>query len=490
MPYLLRRSSPRAEHVPEITGRLGSADILADEALPNREHFASILTFLDPRAERRWAHQSSPEEFWSLLFARGAIHHPLYSQARSILSAPPATSQASERQGSQIALTEIIVSLSKSAKGRELVLGFFQSLPSLECYRISNVVAPFEAPAEGAYPLQAPHQLSDRAIQSFSATASLPLLSRWWNRVLELSTLDRQPFRPKRFPQPAPKLEHEMRLLSLNVWGVPAFSGWKSWRFPRIAQMLHDKRYDGVALQEMWDPSSRVILAKSSMPHFATCARFPGLAARSGLVTLSRHPLTDIQELTFTRRGGVECAVAKGALATRLKMPSGRTVLFANTHLQSPPERGSGFLCSEERADAIRVEQILELGEWLRTLRNPGEAMIVMGDFNCPEDSPHYHLLQEQFGLDLFRERLPLVSRLESPSEYEGRVGLTFDPKTNHWAKRTPSARLDYCFGSFPRPDLIDLTARRTCVKPHEIISDHFGIELSIRSYHEGEKEC
>ena len=114
---------------------------MADEALPNREHFATILPYLDPHAEKEWVHQISPEDFWSSLFARGTIHHPLYSHARAKLSSPQAAIQASEGQGTQIGLSDVLVSHSKSANGRELVLGFFQSLPSLESYRISNVIA-------------------------------------------------------------------------------------------------------------------------------------------------------------------------------------------------------------------------------------------------------------------------------------------------------------------------------------------------------------
>jgi endonuclease/exonuclease/phosphatase family metal-dependent hydrolase len=484
---LLRRSSPPADSPLRIAGLTPSADPLNEESLPNREQFSRMLPLLDAGAALAWARSCSPEEFWKSLFSGGTIHHPLYTEARSY---PEASSlQVIPRYEGQerVRLAPVLIALSHNPSGRELALNFLRSISTLDCYRISKVTVPAIIPAQGLFPLTAPHKLSFETIRNFSATASLELQQRWLRYILGLSVFEGRPY-----PQNAPALSNKgspshLRLLSLNVWGVPGLSWSKSSRFPRIAKLLQQEHYDGVALQEMWDPASQIIPKQSGMPYTATCSRFPGLAARSGLVNLARHPLSDVQELTFSSRAGVECAVAKGAMATRILRDDGSVVLFVNTHLASPPELGSNLLCSSSRADAIRAEQILELGQWLRGIRNPGEDMIVLGDFNCPENSPHYQLLKEQFGYDLFRERLPFHPSEDNWSLNGARAGLTFDPSTNAWARRTPSARLDYCFGSFSRPDLIDVAARRTCCRPGEIVSDHYGIEISIVSYREGE---
>jgi endonuclease/exonuclease/phosphatase family metal-dependent hydrolase len=487
MPNLLRRGSPRADSPPEITGLFPAIDHFNEETLPNREQFSRMIPLIDAGAALAWARSCSPEEFWKSLFSGGTIHHPLYTEARSY---PEASSlQVIPRYEGQerVRLAPVLIALSHNPSGRELALNFLRSISTLDCYRISKVTVPAIIPAQGLFPLTAPHTLSFETIRNFSATASLELQQRWLRYILGLSVFEGHPY-----PQNAPALSNKgspshLRLLSLNVWGVPGLSWSKSARFPRIAKLLQQEHYDGVALQEMWDPASQIIPQQSGMPYQATCSRFPGLAARSGLVNLARYPLSDAQELTFSSKGGVECAVAKGAMATRITKEDGSTVLFANTHLASPPERGSSLLCSASRADAIRAEQILELGQWLRRIRNPGEDMLVLGDFNCPEDSLHYQLLKDQFGFDLFRERLPLHFSENGSLLSEGRSGFTFDPKTNPWARRTPSARLDYCFGSFSRPDFIDVAAKRTCCRPGEIVSDHYGIEISIVSYREGE---
>jgi len=478
----IRRGFSNAVAPPTTTGsNVFSLSASFDQhSLPDRELYAQIGYHFDSKAEASWAKGSSPEEFWTSLFTRGIIHHRLFSQARWLLNDPATIPTPTQAEKGRVSLSNVLIPLSHSPPGRELIVSFLRNLSTIQSYRLADVTLPDLMPEEGSVPLLGPHTFTPTTVHAFAIDAADHTITRWWKKVESLLTLDGAPLcsAPPSYEQR--NLSTTLKFLSLNVWGVPGLSKAKSIRFPRIAESLRSGRYDLVALQEMWDPASAEIITNSGMPYAATSSGYPGLTSRSGLVILSRLPLADIEELTFTSRGGIERVVSKGALAGRITKEDGSTVLVVNTHLVSPPERGSSLLCSTERSETIRESQIIALRNWLHQLRRPGEELIVLGDFNSPEQSRHYTLLRDTLGYDLFRERLPLVTGNTSNSIPGSRLGLTFEPLTNPRARRTPAERLDYCFATFSRPELVDIAARRTHCTQDTFVSDHFGIEFSI----------
>ena len=174
----------------------------------------------------------------------------------------------------------------------------------------------------------------------------------------------------------------QLRLLSLNVWGLP----WPVSRIPdarmrMIASELPALELDAVSFQEVWTTVAREILVeggrRAGLRHLWHRRE---LLANSGLLVMSRWP---IGETCFTRYalGGLPQRLdhmdyygAKGFAQCVLETPVGEFELFA-THLQA----SYGHVGYADEYLGHRVSQMLELALAVATTERP---LAVLGDLN------------------------------------------------------------------------------------------------------------
>ena len=104
----------------------------------------------------------------------------------------------------------------------------------------------------------------------------------------------------------------------------------------------------------------------------------------SGLILLSDYPIVAVRRLTYSSQAcaGYDCLAAKGAMLARLRLPDGRAVDVATTHLNSRKASGVGH----DRANRAWLVQTEELRAFIAAHRDPGVPLVLGGDFNVGHD--------------------------------------------------------------------------------------------------------
>lgn len=241
---------------------------------------------------------------------------------------------------------------------------------------------------------------------------------------------------------------------TLNVFGLPWPAGHDvGSRCSRTAAAIVEAAPDFVALQEVWDETSREPLLVRGY-HAAFCESPQGLLGQNGLMTLSRHAIVCATSHCFCSASGLESWVSKGALRTVVSLPDASRLAIWNVHLQSGSDGG-----------AVRGEQIRELAGWIR--HAPERCRIVLGDFNCSPGDAEWHDLELEF------DALGLALRSG------GRP--TYDHRHNPLAVVEPPAAIDHVF--------VDAAVHAHAAPAHRIhdrprdgvfLSDHFGLEVRL----------
>ena len=276
-----------------------------------------------------------------------------------------------------------------------------------------------------------------------------------------------------------------LQLLSFNVWGLPSFGGLgggESSRYPRIAAELARSPAGVIALQEMWDRRTTQIIHDSGFSFVSSGGPIGKLHGNSGLVTLSRYPILKHDFFAFTQRPGLERAVAKGVLFTRVELDQNTAVDIYNTHLASGSYGILGWFANREVSHQARISQLSELESWRQSHRTPGIPSVTVGDMNIDQEDSLYGTLPRLLGVDAYRARYPLNRYARSVSIFSEPevIGATVDPCTNRWAKwkRHQPQRLDQIWLSDLDPLRTALGIRRCFVA--EPLSDHYGLEMEL----------
>jgi endonuclease/exonuclease/phosphatase family metal-dependent hydrolase len=198
-----------------------------------------------------------------------------------------------------------------------------------------------------------------------------------------------------------------------------------------IANMLAAGEYDMAAFSEVFDKSERATLRASGNWNAATgplSAVGPPPTKGSGLFTLSRRPIvttaTHCYSLSGSRLHDVDAWARKGVLMVAVEdLEIYSTHLFAGGDLRgtsSPP-------------DAMRMVQVAELLGVFQRWHQPGNAALVVGDFNIAANTPTG---------DWLRERMSGAGFEDLWRTHGNGDGLTSDLRSD----AGPDRRIDYAF--------------------------------------------
>lgn len=209
------------------------------------------------------------------------------------------------------------------------------------------------------------------------------------------------------------KLALALKVLSFNIAGIPYVHPGLDERVEKIGPQLG--AYDVVAVQEAWlDKDARRLSELSGLPESARYQR--ELAIGTGLAILSRWPIVEKKQLSFTCRPSAarfyqgEWPANKGALMARIQTPKGRLDVY-NTHLIA------GYADSPYRT--LRLAQVFELAEFIRE-NSRDTPFILLGDLNSGPRDRAYGILKDLLGLQDVCERT--ACRIDHVMLPKGRV--------------------------------------------------------------------
>ncbi|KAF2273943.1 DNase I-like protein [Westerdykella ornata] len=327
----------------------------------------------------------------------------------------------------------------------------------------------------------------------------------------------------------------QLRILSLNCWGLKFISKLRNERLSEIGNQIAAAHPppDIVGLQECWTQQDYLAI-RDRTHHLLPYGKFyhSGIFG-GGLVILSRWPIEETNMVQYPLNGRPaafyrgDWFVGKGVACARIRMgPTKSDVaeVFC-THLHAPYEAEpfDSYLCH-------RTAQAWEIAKLMRGAAERGHLVIGMGDFNMlPLSLAHriiethspvrdvWRILHPDSSIGAARDPVEKMRGLPVPStEYNLKVnGATCDSALNTWRwnkahKRRldkgenvviegsvsdPNAkRLDYIFFSSGRRHdpttgqetaewtLKDANVGMTMRHPtlHCSLSDHFSVEATL----------
>jgi endonuclease/exonuclease/phosphatase family metal-dependent hydrolase len=175
--------------------------------------------------------------------------------------------------------------------------------------------------------------------------------------------------------------------LTMNCFGVPAPSTLR--RLRTLATELRQLDADVVCLQEVQAHPYRRLLTRLCADVYPYHAHEPFVhAPTGGLLTLSRHPVTQSRFILYRERGLwytpalADWILHKGVLLTHLQY-EGVPIVVLNTHLTA---NYSGDWSPQNRFAKQEWEQLQQLADLVNT--QPSASLVwVVGDFNIPRGS-------------------------------------------------------------------------------------------------------
>lgn len=295
---------------------------------------------------------------------------------------------------------------------------------------------------------------------------------------------------------PSSEPDCDVRILTLNCWGLKYVSRKREQRIAAIASRLKDSSnsYDIIALQEVWVEQDYNLL-RDSVKHYLPFAKrwYSGILTGPGLVIFSRWPIDSAWIFRFPLNGRPSAFwrgdwyVGKAAGSCVICHPSGKRLEIVNAHLHAPyaPSGDASYTCH-------RASQAWDLSGLVRRAELSGHVVFVTGDLNARPQSVGMRLLEHKGGLSdawLHSAKLPReFSSAEigqmTPQEQIDSAGVTSDSQLNTWRKNFAperAKRLDYIFYDTSAASAVSSKVTFTEVEPGVgSLSDHFGFSATF----------
>ncbi|XP_066943116.1 putative neutral sphingomyelinase isoform X2 [Macrobrachium rosenbergii] len=237
----------------------------------------------------------------------------------------------------------------------------------------------------------------------------------------------------------------EIKVLTLNIWGIPGVSKDRKARVEAIANQLiaGPEEYDFVFLQEVWSLEDYRFIVSKVNKKLPFSEYFVSGGSGSGLCTFSKTQITDVRYRRFSLNGYPHKILhgdwwgGKGVALCRT-VRHGIPFCLANTHLHA---------CYDADKDEYvhhRAVQAFETPQFIRSNRRDEDVLIFAGDFNVTSTDFAYGLIKCYGNL--------VDTYTESPIKPHGSNGETCETPNNSYTAvkalmENPSGnRIDYIF--------------------------------------------
>ncbi|PCI27832.1 hypothetical protein COB52_04370 [Candidatus Kaiserbacteria bacterium] len=291
-----------------------------------------------------------------------------------------------------------------------------------------------------------------------------------------------------------------IKILSLNVACLPfPITTSCCSRITKICKQVISNNIDIVCFQECFDKRCQTIISEMFMEthpyqilHQRYCA--PGVLdwinwlEDSGLVAVSRYPITGQHFVPFKNIKGLDALCWKGILGFSVKFSEKNSLMVFNTHLNSDEQFSGKKNLSKMRT--LELEEIVSFIVSETVKYDICPPVIACGDFNITEVGKEYTTMMDKYGFgDVWRNEFP---------DKDVNPGYTWDGIRNRNMIHTQNRnRIDYFLDIFKNiefeKDGCKLFIPGT--EPNECLSDHFGVvcEITTSSLKESKlqiKEC
>ncbi|KAF2359183.1 Endonuclease/exonuclease/phosphatase [Trinorchestia longiramus] len=227
----------------------------------------------------------------------------------------------------------------------------------------------------------------------------------------------------------------EVRVLTLNIWGIPGVSHDREARINAICQQISgsSEPYSFVLLQEVWNPQDYKTIAaklKDILPH--SHFFYSGVIG-AGLCIFSKSPLTSVHFHPWSVNGLPHKIYhgdwwgGKGVGLCRTQL-NGVNFLIATTHLHAVYHHLQDEYLHHRVVQAYETSQVLD---WCAC---PDTVIILAGDLNCEPHEVPYRLIRYNAN---FKDAF-----VEAPNKPVDGIGATNETPGNSYTS-VAALRLD-----------------------------------------------
>ncbi|KAJ1302602.1 hypothetical protein OPQ81_002919 [Rhizoctonia solani] len=301
--------------------------------------------------------------------------------------------------------------------------------------------------------------------------------------------------------------DNEIRVLTLNCWGLKFVSKDRIVRTRAIGDEIERSNYDIVGLQELWVQADYDYI-KSKVAHKLPYSKyFLSGALGAGLAIFSRFPIQSTSLHPYSLCGspldvaGGDWFVGKAVVSAVIDHPLLGELEIFNTHLYA-----KGGESPSKPQMAHRLVGAYEFSRRVNISASLGRHVLAVGDFNCVSKSPAMQFIYTMTGLrDAWGSThgsfvLPQADGVHSPHHAVNDHGVTADSPLNSYSKgkvfdeharKYLGKRLDYILfrppTSKPQTYTHELKCRESSVVFTQHIpgtgisfSDHFGVTATF----------
>ncbi|KZP28800.1 DNase I-like protein [Athelia psychrophila] len=301
--------------------------------------------------------------------------------------------------------------------------------------------------------------------------------------------------------------DRQLRVFSLNCWGLKFVAKNRNERVAAIAASLAESSYDIVALQELWVFADYQKVRESVRGSLPYSKFFYSGALGAGLVIFSRFPIIETSVNPYSLNGAPidviagDWFVGKAAASIVIAHPLLGEVQIFNTHLFA-----KGGEDGPEHNRAHRLVNAWEFAKLAKQAAQMGRYVIALGDFNSVPTTLPMTVIRDHAALsDAWVVSHPSPSDISvdmtSSQDMIQHYGVTADSPVNSYSAGKPldpharkflGKRLDYILYRQPvgpaaardTPLLTCSSTRVTLTEPvpgHDFsYSDHFGLEATL----------
>uniref|UniRef100_A0A224Z970 sphingomyelin phosphodiesterase n=1 Tax=Rhipicephalus zambeziensis TaxID=60191 RepID=A0A224Z970_9ACAR len=188
------------------------------------------------------------------------------------------------------------------------------------------------------------------------------------------------------------KMEVEVRVLTLNCWGIVGISKHRVERMTAIANYLATTEYDFVFLQEVWSQEDFKRIRKKAKHNLPYGHYFFSGVLGSGVCLLSKSPIVDTGLLKYNLNGYAHKIFHGdwfgGKVVGLCKVRHrGLNVNLYVTHLHAEYNRNYDTYLSH------RICQSFELSQYVKHTSATCDLAILAGDFNTEPLDPPYNII-------------------------------------------------------------------------------------------------
>ncbi|XP_058953535.2 putative neutral sphingomyelinase [Pocillopora verrucosa] len=191
--------------------------------------------------------------------------------------------------------------------------------------------------------------------------------------------------------------EPNLRVLTLNCWGIPHVSKMWEERKVLIAEELAKGHHDVVTLQEIWSRSDYELISQIVNEVLPYSHYFYSGVIGSGVCVFSRYPIIDAYFYRYSLNGYMykithaDWFGGKGVGYCLIDHPK-QLIHFFATHTHAEYNESGEYA-------PHRAVQAYQLSQFVHHLTKPSDAVLVCGDMNCEPSQLFYRIIKDVTGL-------------------------------------------------------------------------------------------